>query len=203
LGFVNLKEIFEKFGLGQKSGIDLPGEVNGLVPGPAWKEKAKKESWYLGDTYHMAIGQGDVLVTPLQMAVAGAAIVNNGEILKPYLVQKIADKDEKAIKENQKTVVNSKFIDESNLLVVRQGMRDCVATSYGSCRALNDLPVAAAAKTGTAQFGAEGKTHAWMMAFAPYDNPQIVMVVLVEGGGEGFATAGPVVKDVFNWYFNR
>lgn len=203
LGVEKLKNYFEKFGLSKKTGIDLPGEVDGLVPGPAWKEKTKKEAWYLGDTYHMAIGQGDVLVTPLQMAAATAAIANDGELIKPYLVKKITDKDGKAVKEFSKEITRADFVSGQNLQIVREGMRQAVNSSSGSARALGDLPVAAAAKTGTAQFGNEGKTHAWMTAFAPYSDPQIAMTVLIEGGGEGYVTAGPVVKNVFNWYFSR
>ena len=203
LGVEKLKDYLAKFGFGKALGVDLPGEASGLVPSPEWKEKAKKESWYLGDTYHMAIGQGDVLVTPLQMIDAVAAIANGGELLKPYVVQKINDKEGKTIQETQKEIIRAKFIDDANLQVVREGMRNAVTASYGSARALNDLPVASAAKTGTAQFGSEGKTHAWMVTFAPYNDPQIAIAVIVEGGGEGYATAGPVAEQILNWYFTR
>lgn len=203
LGVEKLKDYLAKFGFGKSLGIDLPGESSGLVPSPEWKEKTKKESWYLGDTYHMAIGQGDVLVTPLQMVDAVAAIANGGELLKPYVVQKINDKDGKTIKETQKEIIRKSFIDDSNLQIVREGMRNAVTASYGSARALSDLPVAAAAKTGTAQFGNEGKTHAWMVAFSPYNDPQIAIAVIIEGGGEGYATAGPVAEQILNWYFTR
>jgi len=203
LGPAKLQYYLEKFGLGAKTGIDLPGEVSGLIPTPEWKEKNKNEMWYLGDTYHMAIGQGDVLTTPLQMAVSTAAIANNGEVLKPHFVRKIIDKNGNTIKDFDKEVIRSDFIDDYNLMVVRSGMRNCVTQDYGSCRALKDLPVTVAAKTGTAQFGAEGKTHGWMIAFAPYENPQIAIAVIVEGGGEGYSTAGPVVQNVFNWYFSQ
>jgi penicillin-binding protein 2 len=77
------------------------------------------------------------------------------------------------------------------------------AVTSGSASALSELPVAVAAKTGTAQYGIENKTHAWMIAFAPYHDPEIAIAVLVEGGGEGYATAGPIVKEVFNWYFSK
>lgn len=203
LGPDKLNYYLQKFGLGAKTGIDLSGEVEGLVPSPEWKEKTKKEMWYLGDTYHMAIGQGDVLTTPLQMVVSTAAIANNGELLRPHLVRKITDKEGNTIKEFSKEIVRSDFIDNSNLAIVRSGMRDCVTQSYGSCRTLSSLPVAVAAKTGTAQFGNEGKTHGWMVAFAPYENPTIAIAVIIEGGGEGFSTAEPVVQNIFNWYFSQ
>jgi len=201
LGIAKLDDYLKRFGFGQKNGIDLPGEASGLVPDPAWKEKNKKEMWYLGDTYHLGIGQGDFLVTPLQMATAYSVIANNGELLEPQIVSKITDKDGHLVKDFQKIVIKKDFISQDSLQVTREGMRQTVTS--GSGQSLNDLPVMAAAKTGTAQFGNEGKTHAWMAAFAPYKNPQIVLIVLIEAGGEGYATAGPVTHDVLNWYFSR
>jgi len=199
VGVEKLKNYLLKFGFGSKTGIDLPGEAAGLVPDPKWKEKNKKEMWYLGDTYHLGIGQGDFLVTPTQMVVALSTIANGGDLLKPQIVKKITDKDGNIIRDFRKEVLSSKVIDDQNLQIVREGLRQAVTS--GSATRLNDLPVMAAAKTGTAQFGSLGKTHAWMAAYAPYHNPQIAMVVLVEEGGEGYATAGPVVNDVFSWYF--
>ncbi len=201
LGIGKLDEYLTKFGFGSKTDIDLPGEAAGLVPDPAWKEKNKHEMWYLGDTYHLGIGQGDFLVTPLQMANAYAAIANGGELLKPKLVTKITDKDGQEIFMPKKEIIRDNFVDKANIQIVREGMRQAVTS--GSAQLLNDLPVAVAAKTGTAQFGNEGKTHGWEAAFAPYNNPQIAIVVLIEAGGEGYASAGPVVHDVLNWYFTR
>ena len=201
LGIVKLKDYLLKFGFEERTGIDLPAEAKGLVPDPEWKEKTKKEIWYLGDTYHLGIGQGDFLVTPIQMATAAAAIANGGEVLKPQIVSKITDKDGKLIWEFKKEVKRSGIIDGANLQVIREGMRQAVTS--GSAKRLGDLPVQAAAKTGTAQFGSEGKTHAWMIAFAPYANPEIVVATLIEDGGEGHATAGPVVQEVFSWYFSQ
>lgn len=201
LGIEKLKDYLIQFGFGAKTGVDLPGEAIGLVPDPTWKEKNKKEMWYLGDTYHLGIGQGDFLVTPLQMAVGFSAIANGGELLKPQLVTKITDKDGKVIEDFQKEIIRKDFISPDNLQVVREGMRQAVTS--GSATLLGDLPVAVAAKTGTAQFGDEGKTHAWIAVFAPYNDPQIVLLILVEEGGEGYATAGPVAHDILDWYFSR
>lgn len=201
LGIAKMDEYLIDFGFGSETGVDLPGEAAGLVPNPEWKEKNKKEMWYLGDTYHLGIGQGDFLVTPLQMATAFSAIANGGELLKPQLVAKITDKDDKVIQDFSKEVIRKDFISAENIQIVREGMRQAVTS--GSAKALSDLPEMVAAKTGTAQFGDEGKTHAWMEAFAPYNDPQIAIVVLIEQGGEGYATAGPVVKNILNWYFQR
>lgn len=201
LGIGKLDDYLKRFGFGSKLGVDLPGEVSGLVPDPAWKEKNKKEMWYLGDTYHLGIGQGDFLVTPLQMAAAYGVIANNGELLVPQIASKITDKDGNVIWQSNKEIIRKDFIAKENLQIVREGMRQAVTT--GSAKLLADLPVMAAAKTGTAQFGNEGKTHGWMAAFAPYHDPQIVIIVLVEAGSEGYASAGPVINETLNWYFSR
>lgn len=201
LGIAKMDEYLKKFGFGAETGIDLKGEASGLVPDPEWKEKNKKEIWYLGDTYHLGIGQGDFLVTPLQMAVGIAAIANGGELLKPQLVAKITDKDGQEIYVINKEIIRQGFIDKDNIQIVREGMR--LAVTAGSATMLADLPVAAAAKTGTAQFGNEGKTHGWMVAFAPYNNPEIALVVIIEEGGEGHVSAAPVVRDIFDWYFRQ
>lgn len=196
-----MDEYLEKFGFGSQLGVDVPGEAAGLVPNPDWKEKNKKEIWYLGDTYHLGIGQGDFLVTPLQMAAAYGTIANNGELIVPHLGSKITDKDGNVIWQSNEEVIRKNFISEENLQIVREGMRQAVTS--GSAQLLNDMPVMVAAKTGTAQFGNEGKTHGWMAAFAPYHDPKIVIIVLVEAGGEGYASAGPVVNETLGWYFSR
>ncbi len=201
IGPDKLKEYYNKFGLGAKTGIDLPSEADGLVPDPAWKKKVKNEMWYLGDTYHMSIGQGDVLVTPLQMAMATAAVANGGELLKPRLLTKVTDSDGNVLQTIPKQITRSNLVDANNLRIVRDGMRQTVTS--GSGQALKDMAVPVSAKTGTAQFGDEDKTHAWMVAFAPSDNPQMAIAVIIEGGGEGYATAGPVIKAAINEYFPK
>lgn len=201
LGVNKLTDYLVKFGFSEKTGIDLPSENKGNVPSPEWKKEVKKEMWYLGDTYHLGIGQGDFLITPLEMVNAISAIANGGELLKPRIVQKITDQENHTIYENQKEVIRKNFIKDENLQIVREGMR--LAVTGGSARLLGDLRVDAAAKTGTAQFGTEGKTHSWMVSYAPYHNPEIAIVVLIEEGGEGYATAGPVTRDMLDWYFNN
>jgi penicillin-binding protein 2 len=201
LGVDTIDKYLSKFGFGQKTGIDLPGEVTGLVPNPKWKQQVKNESWYLGDTYHLGIGQGDFLVTPLQMVVATSVIANGGQLLQPKIVSQITDKDGNVIETFPKEVVRENFIDPANISTVKAGMRQ--AGTSGSAKSLSDLPVEVAAKTGTAQFEIAGKTHAWMTAYAPYNNPTFAIAVLIEQGGEGYAEAGPVVHDALKWYFSR
>jgi len=199
LGVSGLVKYARLFGLGAVTGIDLPGERPGFVPTAEWKEQVKKEPWYIGDTYHFAIGQGDVIVTPLQVANYTAAIANGGTLYQPYLVSKILDSDNKVIKETAPTVIRSNFIDPSNIKIVQEGMRETITS--GSARSLNTLPVAVAGKTGTAQWSTKKSPHAWFIGFAPYDKPQVAIMVLVEEGVEGSTIAAPIAKDILNWYF--
>ena len=201
LGVERLDKYLGLFGFGEKTGIDLSGEEGGLIPTPEWKKKVKKESWYLGDSYHLSIGQGDFLSTPLQVLGATSAIANGGELLTPHLTTKITDHDGNTIKEIGKEVIRKDFIDSDNINIVREGMRQTITS--GSGKLLNDLPFEVAGKTGTAQFNNNEKNHAWFTAFAPYDNPEIALVVLVEGGGEGNEVAIPVAKKILEWYMSH
>jgi penicillin-binding protein 2 len=200
LGADRLSKYLQKFGFGKKTDINIPGETSGLVPTPDWKEDVKEESWYIGDTYNLSIGQGDLLVTPLQLTRAIAAIANNGTLYQPRLVQSIVSSDELETNDPSPVVSSNKIVSNSVLQVVREGMRQTVLT--GSARSFATLPIPVAAKTGTAQFNvAKDRTHSWFTAFAPYDNPKIVLSVIVEGGGEGFSVAAPVAKNVIEQFF--
>ncbi|MCD6421846.1 penicillin-binding protein 2, partial [bacterium] len=188
---------YRAFGLGQKTGIDLPKEATGLIPTPSWKQKAKGEPWYLGDTYHLAIGQGDLLVTPLQVAQFTMAIANGGTIYQPHLVRSIVQPDGKEKKltfSHKKVPVKSEY-----LQIVREGMRQAVLS--GTARQLKDLAVSSAGKTGTAEDPTgSGKPHSWFTCFAPYENPQIVITVMIEHGGEGYEGAEPVAKEILAFW---
>ena len=200
LGSARIKRYLNLFGFGGKTSVDLPGEKEGLVPDREWKEKTLKENWVLGDTYNFSIGQGNLLVTPLQLAVGYAALANGGTLLKPHIVEKIIDKDKKVLYEARSEKIRDNFISGKNLEIARTGMREAVLS--GSARRLADLPVAVAGKTGTAQAPGNADSHAWFASFAPYDNPEIVLVILVEHGGEGSQTAAPVAREVYQWYFS-
>lgn len=207
LGIERMVKYMQMYNFGEKSGIDLPGEMNGFVPTPAWKQKVRKERWYVGDTYHLGIGQGDFLVTPLQLLIAESAIFNGGKIMKPYLVERLIDATGQIIKEIKPTVIKELPIDTQHLETVKAGMR--LTITEGSARSLSDLAdrsgriIEVAGKTGTAQFGSEGKTHAWFVGFAPWNDPEIGVIILVEGGGEGHAVATPIAKQIFQYWFNR
>lgn len=201
IGIDKMKKWWQVFGLGDKTGIDLSSESSGLLPDPAWKKKAKNESWYIGDTYHTAIGQGDLLVTPLQMVRAVSAIANGGKLLKPQIVQKITDHDGNLVKEYGPIVQNPQVADPGVIRIVQEGMR--MAVTSGSATPMLNLPVSVAGKTGTAQFFDNQKTHAWFECYAPYENPEIAVVVLVEGGGGGYEVAIPIAKNILNYYYTR
>lgn len=200
LGIGRIKEYLLRFGFGAKADIDIPGESAGVVPDAQWKEKVLKEKWMLGDTYNTSIGQGNLLASPLQVARAYAFLANGGTLVRPFLLKSVTDNDKKIVFENKGEVEKVPGISEKNIQVIRRALRETVTN--GTARRLADLPVAVAGKTGTAQFGA-GKAHAWFASFAPFDNPRIVLVVLVEGGGEGSAVAVPATREIYSWYFSR
>lgn len=202
LGIDRIKKYLNIFGFGSDLGIDLPGEASGLIPDPLWKKSVKNEGWFTGDTYNVSIGQGDVLVTPLQMAGAVTAIANNGTLWRPRIVSKITDPAGQTIKEFKPEMIRNNFIDANNLQIVREGMR--MAITEGSAYLLKDLPIKVAGKTGTAQVtNTFRKTNAWFVGFAPYDNPEIALAIVIEGAGEGSTAAVPIAKEVFEWYYNK
>ncbi len=198
MGVDKIVEYLRKFHIGQKTGIDLPGEKSGFVPTKEWKQKQKNEPWFIGDTYNLSIGQGDLLVTPLQVALWTSTIVNGGQIVEPHVMGKtvsILDKKEQTFS-LKNTAEN--FISGENLAIVKQGMRDCVTA--GSCQMLKSLPFSSGGKTGTAQWNKNYQNHAWFTAFAPFNNPQIVVTILVEEGDEGSAAAEPIGRDFLDWW---
>lgn len=202
LGIDNLEKYFKLFGMGEPLGVDFPGEANGLVPDPQWKESVKKEQWFTGDTYHLSIGQGDLLVTPLQLAAATASLANGGKLLAPRLVDKIIDSDKNVITQIvTPEILRENFIDPNYLSIIKKAMRQTV--TGGSAILLNDLKINVAGKTGTAQVAGQKNSNAWFTAFAPYDNPQIALVILVEDAGEGSQISVPIAKDVLEWYFSK
>jgi len=203
LGVDRIEKYLSAFGFGSKTGIDLPSEAAGLVPSPAWRLKTIGQNWYIGDTYHLGIGQGDLLVTPLQMISALSAIANGGKLLTPQLVKNITDSSGKVVKTFEPIVRRQNMVSVSSINTAQAGMRQAVTSSSGSGRTLQNLPVSSAAKTGTAQFMNNQKEHAWFEAYAPYENPKIAIMVMIEGGGEGFAASGPVAYDILQYYFSE
>lgn len=201
LGIDKMVRYFKMFGLGSQTGIDLAGEADGFLPSKDWKIEAKGERWYVGDTYHIAIGQGDLLVTPLQVAYFTAFFANSGTLYRPHLVRQILTSDDKLITDIDTDPVKTDFIDQNYIKVVREGMRRTVTD--GSAIRLNSLPVTSAGKTGTAQWSSQEDNHAWYTGFAPYEDPEIVLTILVEEGIGGDKTAVPIAQEFLYWYFTR
>lgn len=187
-----LGEWAKKLKLGSKLEIDLPGEVSGLVPDDAWKRKTFAEGWYPGDTLHMAIGQGFVLTSPLQILGMTSFIASDGVLYKPQLM--LTNFKPKVLVQNLASPDKIKLIKDGLKLVPKFG---------GTAWPFFTFPIPTAGKTGTAEFGdPKNRTHAWYTSFAPADNPKIALTVLVEGGGEGSNVAAPVAKEVYRWYFS-
>lgn len=201
LGIDRIKKYLELFGFGTQPEVDIFGSASGFIPTPEWKKSRLGESWFIGDTYNASIGQGYILVTPIQLVVAVSSIANGGILYRPQLVMKITDSDKNTIKEIASEIERKDFIDKKNIEAVRKGMRETVVS--GSARSLSQLPIEVAGKTGTAQFGNERKTHAWFSAFAPYDDPEIALTILVEGGGEGSSVSVPIAREIFQWWYDN
>ncbi|HEX7587207.1 MAG TPA: penicillin-binding protein 2, partial [Anaerolineae bacterium] len=204
LGQDRLSAYARMFGLGELTGIDLPGEASGLVPDQSWKLKKIGDVWTVGDTYNMGIGQGYVLATPLQVADYTAIVANGGTLYKPQLVHAVTDSEGRIVRTIAPQVIRKVAVDPQNLAIVREGMRDSV--TYGTSSNANLTDITVAAKTGTAEYygpriNGHLPTHAWFTAFAPYENPQIVVTVFVAGGGEGSAVAAPAATDILRAYF--
>ncbi len=204
LGITKLKEWWQNFGLDQKTNVDLVGEDVGFLPDPAWKERVKEEPWRLGDTYNVSIGQGDFSVTPIELLNYIAAVANGGKFYKPRIMNEIKNERGETVLKNEPAVLRD-FSDKigSALREVRRGMRDGVTQTYGTSYLLHDLPIAVGAKTGSAQVSNNTKTNAFFVGFAPYDDPQIAILILVENAREGSLNVVPVARDIFMWYYNN
>ena len=207
LGIDRLARYTRWFGLGERTGIALPGETTGLVPDAGWKREQWKEIWLLGDTYHFGIGQGFLMATPLQMANVVAAIANGGTLWKPQVVREVVSADGQVVRPFAREAIRSLPIDPGHLATIKRGMRDAVAT--GPATTAQAPGVQVAGKTGTAEFGdrdprtgAYTTTHGWFIAFAPYDDPEIALVVFHEQG-QGALTAAPAAKEILRYYFTR
>ncbi|MEK7082845.1 MAG: penicillin-binding protein 2 [Patescibacteria group bacterium] len=200
LGIDRLKKYANAFGLGSRLGIDLPGEKDGFFPDPSTKSHTNPENpvWRIGDTYNVSIGQGDVKITPLQITSVIAAIANGGTLYRPYLLDAVLDGERNVVQQVSPQTIRTGMIDKEYLHQTRIGMRQVV--TEGTARSFNDMPIAVAAKTGTAQVGS-ASPHAWFVAFAPYEKPEIAITVMIEHGGEGSSVAAPITREILNWYF--
>lgn len=187
-------------GFGQKTGIDLAGESFGLVGDEAWKQANLGESWFLGDTMHLAIGQGFVVTTPLQVNLMTSIVANGGWRVVPHIVSSVQS-------ENGIQIVAGDAKRESigaapeHLELVRSGMRQA-CQEKGTAWPFFDSSYPVACKTGTAE-KTLGNPHAWFTAYAPSSLPELTITVIIENGGEGSSVAAPVAKEILDWYFQR
>ena len=191
LGLERIETWAKKYGYGSKTGVELVGELDGIVPNEKWKKEVKGENWYLGDTYHLSIGQGGLSITPLQVNQMTNVIANNGWKCKMSVLK------------DSKIECEDLNIRKENLRIVIEGMKNACKTG-GTAWPLFNFKTEIACKTGTAEVGDGSKdTHAWLTAYAPADDPQISITVLVERGGEGSDVAAPIVGDILKEWFEE
>jgi len=187
LGVSKINAYAEKFGLGRPTNIDMPNESSGFLPTPEWKQNAKNEQWYIGDTYNLSIGQGDILVTPLQMASVISIIANDGVQTTPHLLKSNSIK-------SSTTVLDKDVTNE-----IKRALRETVIS--GSAKSLQIVPVPVSGKTGTAEWSSKADPHAWFVGFAPYSDPEIAISIIIEEGKEGSIAAVPIAREFLYWYF--
>jgi penicillin-binding protein 2 len=239
LGIYRLQQYAQALGYNQPSGIELPGELSGLIPDPTWKRIYQGENWSTGDTYLASVGQGYVLATPLQVLMSAATIANDGRQMQPTIIHEIVDGEGNVIQPftprlrwdittdpviKDFNCVNGectptgimKTVSPDAVKEVQTGMRMAATDPNGTLNykfSFLNYPIAVAGKTGTAEYcddvaNAKGvcnpgnwPAHAWTVAYAPYDNPEIAILAFFYNAGEGGRVAAPTVRDVMSAYF--
>ncbi|MBY0483643.1 penicillin-binding protein 2 [Nitrosomonas sp.] len=214
LGIDNIHNFIGQFGLGKKTGIDIEGEVSGLLPSSAWKMSQYKQKWYAGDTISVAIGQGYNLTTPLQLAFATMIIANNGKAYLPRLVKQIQNSETGDVKDIPEKLLYSLNLKPKNLEIVKNALVDVTRPGGTAAKAAINASYTFAGKTGTSQvigikqgeryneksINERHRDHAMFIAYAPAENPKIALAVLVENTGTGGSTAAPIARQVFDYY---
>jgi len=201
VGIDNLAKYARLFGLGSRTGINLPGEASGLVASREYKEKVYHEDWYLSETLDAAIGQGFQLVTPLQAAMIMSEVANGGHRYRPYLVSKIVAPDGTTVKTFGPEELGRVEISDRNLKLIRDALHEVALPGGTAAYAFEGFPISIAGKTGTAE-NPHGDDHGWFVAYAPFDNPTIVVAVIVEQGGFGADSAAPIARKILEAAFN-
>ncbi len=196
----------KKLRLGALLGIDLPAEAEGLVGDPEWKKTVRGEDWYIGNTYHMAIGQGDILTTPLQINSLTATLANGGTLYSPHLVSQIRTESGTLVKQFLPEVIDKIGSNPKYLALIKEGMAGVVGPG-GTAYPMQGFPLKTGGKTGTSEFGVSVggvyKTHAWFTVFAPFDKPEIALTILLEGGGQGSDDAAPVARKILDEWLKK
>ena len=201
LGIDALERYARMFGLGSYTGIDLPGESDGLVANRKYKELNYKEDWYLAETFDAAIGQGFQLATPLQMAVLMSEIANGGRRWRPHIVGKVLSSKGELVKAMPVEEVGRIDISPETLKLVRDGLRGVSEAGGTGAGVFANFPVPVAGKTGTAE-NPHGDDHGWFVAYGPFDDPRLTVAVIIEQGGYGSSSAGPIARKILETAFN-
>ncbi len=196
-----LRAMAAAFGVGSPTGIDLPSEQGGRLPTEAWHKAHHDREWYPGDTANIAIGQGDVACTTLQMAVITAAVANGGQVYRPRMVREIVDRRGRVVRPWQPSLRGRLPIESALLARIRFGMRQAVVAGTAGAAALPN--VAVAGKTGSAEDPPRKLPHAWFVCFAPYERPEIAVAVMVENAGHGGSNSAPIAHDLMDLYFRK
>ncbi len=212
IGIDNLSKGLNEIGLGVKTGVDLPREFKGLIPNKEWKKKRYKQSWYKGETVIAAIGQGYTNVTLMQIA-RYTAFLATGNLVTPHFAKIINNQE-------YKEKIKKLNFDSNVFNIIRDGMFDVCNSKRGTAyRAMHNLPIVVAGKTGTAQVVSIPqdvkkrakeedmeyfrRSHAWLTTYAPFKNPKIVVSIIVEHGGHGGSAAGPIAAKIYEWLYDR
>jgi penicillin-binding protein 2 len=226
LGIDRMYNYIHLFGLGSRTGIELPRENPGLMPSAEWKKKTLGEVWQLGEDLSVAIGQGFVVATPIQMAVAYNTIGLEGKVVKPFFIRRVLDTSGKVLKEYNPQVLrnlqevqpNGVQVSESTFKTVKEGMRRVANGDRGTAHWWKIPGIEMAGKTGTSQvmsFSADQiyqdcmsrplhmRHHGWYIAFAPVDKPEITVAVLAEHACHGNTAAAPIVRDIIQAYIQK
>lgn len=217
VGVDRLAAMANKFGLGHKSGIEIEHEKGGLTPTKEWKKKKYKRKWQEGETLSVAIGQGFNLVTPLQICLMTATIANGGKQFRPQIIEKVTDPDGKVLEQFSPVVNLDLQGDKRFLSLIREGMEEVVQGRRGTARKVRIKGLTIGGKTGTAQvvrlkqykhlkeedIPYKYRDHAWFTCYAPADDPEIAITVLVEHGLHGGSSAGPVARALLETYFGK
>ena len=203
LGEARVAKYARAFGLGEPTGVDLPGESPGLVPDAQWKEETVGDPWVIGDTYNFGIGQGYLSVTPLQLISAVSAIGNGGTVVKPHLLQQVQDSHGNVLQQFEQGVRGTVPVEQGYLDIVKEAMRQSVTKGVAREAAVAGIEVAG--KTGTAEFGpprpdGSHETHGWFVGLAPFDEPDIAVVVFFQRGGGSDAAAA--ASKIMDYYFH-
>ncbi|MDP3981614.1 MAG: penicillin-binding protein 2 [Chlamydiota bacterium] len=203
LGPDRIAKMARAFGFGSKTKLDIGNERDGIVPDLAWKKSELKQSWYGGETLNYAIGQGFLTVTPIQMAMMVSAIANGGSMWRPYLMQRVVSRKERVLIEVEPRLLYRVPVKEDILSIVREGMRRVVQDNRGTGRLSQVKGMQIGGKTGTIQVakGDEFIKHGWFVAFAPYKDPEIVLVLFVEHVESGGRDIAPISGKILNAYF--